>query len=284
LLKQGLYNDRNLFLLTNCLCLLPFAADPAKGVARIDEVLSSFQHRPYQFRDLVDALGNSRSDAATELLLAFARQPNGLQNMEDEWIEALGKLGTVEARRALLSFIDPDIPWLGVSVNFDHRNKGRYALQVAAWARNDATLRQRLFALCEMAVAPVARSLLTAIMDDLGTGDALLAGLGIIKDRVSPTVPYDLLKGLENLFLERRPYGDTSGAFVYAPHRADEIRAKLFAMVLSDPTRRKTAFSLLGQIEVWRLEYGRPDDEPRHPSFNSGQPWPPVALMKEYTL
>ena len=284
LLKQGLYNDQNLFLLTNCLCLLPFTADPAKGVARINEVLSSFQHRPYQFRDLVDALGNSRADAAVELLLGFARQPNGLQNMEDEWIEALGRLGTVETQRALLSFIDPDIPWLGVSINFDHGNKGRFASQVSAWARDDATLRQRLFALCEMAVSPVARSLLAAIMDDLGTGDALFAGLGIINDRLSPTVPYDLFKGLENLFLERRPYGDTSGAFVYAPRRADEIRAKLFAMVVSDPSRRKSAFSLLGQIEVWRLEYGRPDDEPRHPSFDSGQPWPPLALIKEHAL
>ncbi len=169
LLKQGLYNDQNLFLLTNCLCLLPFASDPRKGVARIKEVLSSFQHRPYQFRDLVDALGDSRADAAAELLLEFAGQPNGLQNMVDEWIEALGQLGTVEAQRALLSFIDPNIPWLGISINFDHRNKDRFAAQVAAWARNNATLRQRLFALCEIAVSPVARSLLATIMDDLGT-------------------------------------------------------------------------------------------------------------------
>lgn len=284
LLKQGLYNDQNLFLLTNCLCLLPFATDPAKGIARIKEVLASFQHRPYQFRDLVDALGNSRADAATGLLLDFARQPNGLQNMEDEWIEALGRLGTVEAQRALLSFIDSDIPSLGVSINFDHGNKDRFASRIATFARNDATLRQRLFALCEMAVSPVARSLLAAIVDDLGTGEALLAGLGIINDRLSPTVPYDLHKGLENLFLERRPYGGTSGAFVYAPRRADEIRAKLFAMVLSDQSRRRTAFSLLGQIEVWRLEYGRPDNEPRHPSIGSGQPWPPVELIKEHAL
>ena len=31
---------------------------------------------------------------------------------------------------------------------------------------------------------------------------------------------------------------------------------------------------LLGHIEVWRLEYGRPTDEPRHPAIESGFPWP----------
>ena len=134
-----------------------------------------------------------------------------------------------------------------------------------------------------MAVSSVARSLLAAIMDDLGTGDALLAGLGIINNRVSPTVPYDLLKGLENLFLERRPYGDTSGAFVYAPRRADEYdQAVRDGLIRSDPAQDR--FFATRPDEVWRLEYGRPDDEPTHPSFDSGQPWPPVALIKEQAL
>jgi len=30
-------------------------------------------------------------------------------------------------------------------------------------------------------------------------------------------------------------------------------------MVTTDARRKKSAFSLLGQIEVWRLEYGRPN-------------------------
>jgi hypothetical protein len=247
-------------------------------------VLSSFQYRPYQFRELVEALGHSRSDAAVELLLDLARQSGGLQNLEDEWIEALGRLGTDKARRALLSFIDPDLPSLEIAINFDHGNKDRFASQVAAWAQDDALLRQRLFTLCGTAASPTSRELLAAIMDRLGTADALRAGLGIISGRLSPTVPYDLIKGLENLFLERRPYGNPSGSFVYAPRRADEIRAKSFEMVLSDPTRRKTAFSLLGQIEVWRLEYGRPNDEPRHPFIESHEPWPPLALIQEHGL
>ena len=53
------------------------------------------------------------------------------------------------------------------------------------------------------------------------------------------------------------------------------LRTRLFSMVTDDPKRRKCAFSLLGQIEEWRLEHGRPAGEPRHPDVASGEPWPP---------
>lgn len=240
---QGLYNDQNLTLLTDCLRLLPFGDDPAKAVRPIEQVLSSFEYRAYQFRELVEALGHSRADVAEDFLLAFARQPGGVQNMEDVWIDALGRLSTATAQRALLSFIDPDIPWIGVSINFDFRDTDHFALPVANWARDDQNLRQRLFSLCERPLSPTQRLLLSAIINALGAGEALLAGIGLLNDRQSPNITYDLAKGLETLFLERRPYGDMSNAFVYAPRRADEIRAKLFRMVLSDQDRRRIASS-----------------------------------------
>jgi hypothetical protein len=46
-------------------------------------------------------------------------------------------------------------------------------------------------------------------------------------------------------------------------------------MVADDPKRSKSAFTLLGQIEEWRLEHGRPAGEPRHPDLASGNSWPP---------
>jgi NACHT C-terminal Alpha/Beta 2 len=154
-------------------------------------------------------------------------------------------------------------------------------LPVANWARNDQNLRQRLFSLCERPLSPTQRLLLSAIVNALGTGEALLAGIGLLNERQSPNITYDLAKGLESFFLERCPYGDTSNAFVYAPRRADEIRAKLFRMVLSDQDRRRIAFSTLGQIEVWRIEYGRPDNEPHHPMIESN-PADPGRLLPSY--
>jgi hypothetical protein len=47
-------------------------------------------------------------------------------------------------------------------------------------------------------------------------------------------------------------------------------------MAAKDERRKKSALNLLAQIEAWRLEYGRPAGEPRHPAFGSGEPWPPA--------
>ena len=86
-LSQGLYNDQNLLLLVGCLELLPFSDDPARAIARIEEVMCSFQYRPYQFRELVTVMGHTRSEAAVPFLLNLARGQGGVQNMEDAWIE-----------------------------------------------------------------------------------------------------------------------------------------------------------------------------------------------------
>jgi hypothetical protein len=45
-------------------------------------------------------------------------------------------------------------------------------------------------------------------------------------------------------------------------------------MAMKDERRKNSALSLLAQIEEWRLEYGRPAGEPRHPAIESGEPWP----------
>src|SRR5260370_40680038 len=45
---------------------------------------------------------------------------------------------------------------------------------------------------------------------------------------------------------------------------------RLFQMSLNDERRKAAAWSLLGQIEIWRIEYGRPANEPRHPEIDSG--------------
>jgi hypothetical protein len=45
-------------------------------------------------------------------------------------------------------------------------------------------------------------------------------------------------------------------------------------MANHDAKRRKSAFALLGQIEEWCLERGRPTGKPRHPDFQSSAPPP----------
>jgi HEAT repeat protein len=276
-LSQGLYNDQNLSLLVDCLELLPFSDDPARAISRVEEVMARFEYRPYQFRDLVTALGHTRSEAVVPFLTNLARGEGGLQNMDDAWIEALGRLNLPAARQVLLSFIDPEIPSIGVRLTFDYRNTERFAAYVGEWARLDPSLRQRLVGFSESTLTATQKQLLPAIYNELGSDDALLAGVNLLQRTM---FPYGVGRGgLEALFLERRPY-DNSGTFEIVPRNAESVRAKLFQMVLSDPSRRKAAFSILGQVEVWRIEHGRPNNESRHPMIESGVPWPPISLLK----
>jgi hypothetical protein len=277
LLSQGMYNDQNLTLLVDCLELILFSADPSSAIARIKEVMSRFRYRPYQFRDLVVALGHTRSEAAVGFLLDLARGTGGLQNIEDAWIEALGRLNVPESRQIFLSYIDPEIPWVGVNMSFDYRNAGRFAAYIAKWAHQDLVLMQRLLTLSAGSLTPTQKILLSAIYRELGSEDAMLAGVNLLQGTMSS---YGVDRGLEMLFLERHPH-DGSGAFFLVPRNAEQVRAKLFQMVLNDPSRRKAAFAILGQVEVWRIEHGRPQSEPRHPMIESGEPWPPLSRMNE---
>ena len=275
-LSQGLYNDQNLSLLVDCLELLPFSDDPARAIARIEEVMDRFQYRPYQFRDLVTAMGHMRSEAAVPFLLKLARGQGGLQNMEDAWIEALGRLNMPAGRDVLLSFVDPQIPLTGININFGFHYVRRFAAVVGEWARQTPVLKQRLLALSEGSLTPAQTHLLRAIYQELGGDDTMLAGVNLLQGTMSP---FGRERGLETQFLEHRAYG-RSGSFVLVPRNAERARAELFRMVLNDPTRRKAAFSVLGQVELWRIEHGRPTGEPRHPMIESGVPWPPLSFME----
>ena len=145
----------------------------------------------------------------------------------------------------LLSFIDPKIPWVGITINIDSRNIELFASYVAEWARRDLDLKQRPFVLSENTLSPMRRQLLPAIYAEIDNEEAKLAGVDFIHGNM---VPYGLGRGLESLFLKRRYY-DKSGSFIYVPRKADQVRAKLFQMVLHDPQRRKAAFSILGQLK-----------------------------------
>jgi hypothetical protein len=276
LLSQGLYNDQNLSLLVDCLELLPFSDDPARAIMRIEDVMGRFQYRPYQFRDLVTAMGHTRSEAAVPFLLNLARGQGGLQNVEDEWIMALGRLNVAAARDVLLGFIDPQLTFVGVNINFDYHKTHSFAAVVGEWLRHDPALRQRLISLCEEPLTPTQKRLLTAVYHELDGADTVLEGVNLLQGTMWP---FGREQGLETQFLERRAYC-RSGSFVLAPRNAERARAELFQMVLNDPTRRQAAFSILGQVEVWRIEHGRPTAEPRHPMIESGVSWPPLSFTE----
>lgn len=83
------------------------------------------------------------------------------------------------------------------------------------------------------------------------------------------------MEGNRDVFLEKRPYKGNPQSYTLVPRAATDIKERLFEMAKHDPKRARSAYNLLAQIEEWRLEHGRPNFEPRHPAYDSGEPWPP---------
>lgn len=199
-----------------------------------------------------------------------------LKHIGKEWIKAVSALGSPESKRILLSFIDAEADAFPAEISFDYHDSDLLASCIADMALEEGEIKHRILGLCDSQLSPTKRLLLAKVIARLGTLDAVVAGLSLIDDSKNPSVPYDLQKAIEAVFLQQSPHSEAQHVYTLVPRGSNEIKAKLFEMALRDDRRKQSAFSLLGQIEVWRLEHGRPTTERRHPAFDSGEMWPPI--------
>jgi hypothetical protein len=209
-----------------------------------------------------------------ELLLELAKPDgSGVAVVGDAWIKAVAQLGGKPSNDVLLSFVDPDAKLFTKEFPTDYQHGDVLARLMAERAEQDGEFKVELFRLANGNLPPGKRMLLAKTFARFRGEADLVAGLCVLRDDGS-AVPYELLRSIENAFLERRPYGAEENVFTVAPRGSNALRKRLFEMVHTDPSRKQSAFALLGQIEAWRLEYGRPTDEPRHPAIESGASWP----------
>ena len=265
--------DSDRYLLRRILALCPFVDDPAAGIAKVRDVLGKRRLRGYELRELVTALGESRSDAAVDLLYELASDATTFEQCEDNFINAYAALDTPRARELLLGFVDPDIR--GIAMTHRPHSEDVLVAVLAELAQRRPEVAARLRELCEHDLPELNRHVLSKVMGWLGTPEALAANLKLIDDAKPSPVPQGIWDQLESAFIERRPYGQNPNVFTQHGLASNELRVRLFRMAIGDEKRRKSAFMLLGQIEEWRLEHGRPTGEPRHPDLASGQSWPP---------
>jgi hypothetical protein len=140
-------------------------------------------------------------------------------------------------------------------------------------------------ALTQKSIPATHAVMLGKVLANLGTTDALLASLQLLRDdHNGGGASYELHKSIEEAFVEHRPYRPhraSSNAVKMVPRSSNAIRSRLMEMVENDPLRRKSAFALLNQIEKWRMWHGRPDGEPRSPKIGAGFLWPPELIGSE---
>lgn len=264
--------DSDKYLLCRILALCPFVDDPAAGIAKMRDVLGKRRLWGYELRELVTALGESRLDAAVDLLYELASGARTFEQCEDNFINAVAALDTPRARELLLGFVDPNIRGIALTRR-PHRDDVLVA-RLTELAQRRPEVATRLRELCERDLPDLNRHVLSKVMNWLGTPEALTANLTLIDDAKPWPVPQGVWDQLKSAFVERQPYGQNPNVFTEHARASNELRTRLFRTAIEDEKRRKSAFMLLGQIEAWRLEHGRPTDEPRHPDLASNQPWP----------
>ena len=265
--------DSDRYLLRRILALCPFVDDPAAGIAKMRDVLGKRRLWAYELRELVTALGESRSDAAIDLLYELASDAQTFEQCEDDFINAFAALDTPRARELLQGFVDPDIR--GITLTRRPHREDVLVARLTELVRRRPEAAARLRELCERDLPELNRHVLSKVMAWLGTPEALAANLSLIDDARPSPVPQGIWDQLESAFVERRPYGKNPNVFTEHARASNELRVRLFRMAIEDEKRRKSAFMLLGQIEEWRLAHGRPTGESRHPDLASGQSWPP---------
>lgn len=268
--KYGVQQDG--WLLKRFLCLLPFVDDSAKGIERMRQSLSEFPLPSYELRDVLEALGHSRSDQALPFLLELGSRMRPADQFGDAWINAVAAIDTPEAHDVLVSFVDPGLP--GFPPEVISSREDVLVARIADLARRSRALQERLFDLCDAELPSVRRGLLAKVVGRLGSLEAVSAGLNLIDDADSTPIPYEIWMQLEEAFVERRPCGESPNTSTLEPRSSNAVRAKLLAFAATDERRKKSASRILAQIEDWRLEYGRPSGEPRHPSIESRTQWP----------
>ena len=209
------------------------------------------------------------------MLIEFAgADGKGVEAVGESWIEAIGALEGARSSEILLSFVDPNAKLFNREFIPDHRHGDLLARLLAERAVKDKALKGRLVEIANGDLPPTKRMLLAKVFSQFAGEDDRVEGLCILRDDGSG-VSYELVRSIENAFLEHRPYGTSGNTYTVSPLGCNAIRKRLFEMVISDPHRKESAFALLGQIEVWRLEHGHPADEPRHPVIESEVSWPP---------
>jgi hypothetical protein len=271
--KYGM-QDSEKYLFRRAIALCAFVDEPEKGIAKMREAIAARRVAYYELREIVTALGESRSDAALDYLVELASNPQTFEQCEENFFNAFAALDTPRAREVLLGFTDPQAG--GVPLQRRPQRKDVLIARITDLARKEHAIAERLVALCERDLPDLSRHILSKVMSWLGTPEALAAALNLIDDsKGDGAIPWGVRELLEGAFVERRPYVDSPNVFTQHARASNELRTRLFKMAAQDAKRRKSAFALLGQIEKWRLERGRPPGEPRHPDFQSGASWPP---------
>lgn len=219
---------------------------------------------------LLMALQYSPSKDAENTLIVLAEAIPSLQT-DTEWLKAIYHQGSEASHEFLYSILwEPN-----EAKNFTRLGhySGFFANIFAKILRSNPEIKKDFIDKLSTPLAHAMTEVLGFIIQQLVDDEEIMsASLMLLRNKKS--TPYSLEQAIEN-HVTRKVYVDEKG-FVYniIPSSAFKLRRQLLEISVNDPERNEAARSVLEWIDELRDEYGRPDDEPRHPCLESGIPWP----------
>ncbi len=266
-MRQGHQNTE--WNLMRCIRVLAVTRDATRAVQLIKGLVTNQRLYGYQFREVAKAMGCNKSKESVEYLRELTLDSSIYKSAGCEIIKALASIDTLEAREVMIGVLENEegTSKTALSLPTDYDVKRALAQAIADICKRDEGVRQRVLGLCENATGEI-RDFLACIVRFLGDEDAVLSGLGLIRDGIKNPIPYYLRQAIDNWLIENIPITGSPGHYECHPRRDGGIRAKLREMTKDDKKRSSSALSLLGWIERCRLERGRPALEARNPNFN----------------
>jgi hypothetical protein len=218
---------------------------------------------------LLSAIAKSPHPAILDVLMKLGERDEKLQ-ADHGWLDALMALKTEDSVLVLLNLICEG-RLAGRRLFESHRITSR----LAAAAEEFPAVRAKMLDNYERMGRSQGKALLEATLIELADPSLILSLIGgYAKDGR----PYDggLMHAIRQVALGRRSIeGWTAGAYEEFGVSVADLRKDLFGIAITEGDARAIlAKRCLDEIETLRDEYGRIDDEPRHPDIASGREWP----------
>ena len=248
--------------------LFPFSDRPEALFEVLDDLPEGYRY-PRSMERLLSAIAKSPHPAILDVLMKLGERDEKLQ-ADHGWLDALMALKTEDSVLVLLNLICEG-RLAGRRLFESHRITSR----LAAAAEEFPAVRAKMLDNYERMGRSQGKALFEATLIELADPSLILSSIGgYAKDGR----PYDggLMHAIRQVALGRRSIeGWTAGAYEEFGVSVADLRKDLFGIAITEGDARAIlAKRCLDEIETLRDEYGRIDDEPRHPDIASGREWP----------
>lgn len=215
---------------------------------------------------LLIALPDSPHDDALQVLRTLAERDKRILD-DHRWTSSVFRLGTEAAARLIIELIcDGKLP----------DRDGFSTRQLAEFAKRSPPIRAEILQRHSTMPAGKPSALLGSTLLEIADSEIVLT---LVHNYARNTKPYDgnLAYAVRQTAVGKRPVTDSSNAYYEFSVSLTDLRKELFAMILANNEESPIAAACLNEIDELRDEYGRVNDEPRHPNIDAGHTWPREA-------